>query len=429
MVTYKISKSSIQGNIVVPPSKSQTMRAILFGTLGTGRTQISNYLPSPDAQAMIHAGRLLGAKIQVKPQNSLEIEGLNGQISTVEDVIQAGNSGIVLRFVAAIAALSPHYTVITGDHSIRHNRPIKTLLDALTQLGAFAISTRGDGYAPIVIRGPLIHQEAVLDGRDSQPVSALLIAAALRNKPTTIIVTDPGEKPWVFLTLDWFNRLGISYSNDSYERFELSGNSKIRGFDYTVPADLSSAAFPIAAAVITNSELTLQNINMNDAQGDKAFVFFLQTMGARIEIDEVNNTLTVKPGGSLEGMEIDINSFIDALPIMAVVSCFAKGETRIVNAGIAREKESDRLHAIATELQKMGADIQELPDGLIIRESKLKGNALYSHNDHRIAMALAVAALGATGETAIDAAECVSKTFPDFASIFHSLGAQIEVVE
>lgn len=428
MAHFKVVPSSIQGEITIPPSKSHTLRAILFGAFAEGTTRIANYLSSPDALAMIQACRLVGAKIAIH-NHCLEIEGIAGNVRVFEDVIQAGNSGIVLRFLAAIAALSSHYTVITGDESIRHKRPVKALLDGLQQLGALAISTRGDDFAPVIIRGPLLYEEVELDGKDSQPVSALLIAAALRKAPTKIRVRNPGEKPWIDMTLHWFDLLGIPYQRREYELFEIPGHTKIKSFDYTVPGDLSSAAFPLAAAVVTGSEVTLQNIDMQDIQGDKAFISLLQQVGAPIEIDALSKSLKVRPGSSLNGAEVDINHFIDALPIMAAVACFATSETRIVNAGVAREKESDRLHVMATELKKMGATIQELPEGLVIQPSKLRGAALSSHNDHRVAMALTVAALGAEGNSTIHQTDCVSKTFPDFAQALQSLGVNIESVE
>lgn len=403
------------------------MRAILFGALASGRSVIHHPLISNDAQAMLKAVELLGAKIVTLPSGSLEIEGLNGKIATAEDVISAGNSGIVLRFIAALAALSPHHTVITGDASIRHQRPIQPLLNALTQLGAFAVSTKDDGFAPVIIRGPMTNDRAILSGHDSQPVSALLIAAAFRDKPTELIVRDPGEIPWVMLTLEWLNRLGIRYRCEQFERYQVEGNSQVLGFEYSVPGDFSSAAFPIVAALATDSVLTLDNMDMQDSQGDKEFIFALQQMGARIEINEQAKTITVKPGGNLKGTPIDINDFIDAVPAMAVAGCLAEGETRLVNAAVARQKECDRLHSMTVELKKMGASIEEFPDSLLIRRSSLKGAKLSSHHDHRTAMALAVASLGAEGASTIEDAACIAKTWPDFAKDMKKLGAAIEV--
>lgn len=427
MNCFRARKSNLEGAIAIPASKSHTLRAILFGALAEGKSVINNYLRAADTQSMIHACRLLGAKI-TSQSDRLEIVGLNGNISKVEDVINAGNSGIVCRFITAIAALSPHYTVITGDHSIRHQRPIGSLLVALQHLGAKAISTKGDHYAPVIIQGPLQAGTTTLSGEDSQPVSALLIASAFVSGTTEIYVKNPGEKPWILLTLDWFDRLGIRYENHEFSHYCIFGKSTYQGFDYTVPSDLSSAAFPIAAAIITHSELTLNNIDMNDSQGDKAFIYILQRMGANIEIDADNNRLTVKKGSNLQGMTIDINAFIDAVCILAVVACFASGETRITNAAVARQKECDRLHAITVELQKMGAKVVELSDGLIIQHSSLRGAHLHSHSDHRIAMSLLVAGLAAEGETVIENVDCIAKTYPDVAEAFQSLGAHVEMV-
>lgn len=427
MARLHVSQSSLQGSITVPSSKSHTLRAILFGALATGRSLISHPLISNDAQAMLRAVELLGAKVVTLPSGSLEIEGLNGTISTAEDVISAGNSGIVLRFIAALAALSPHYTVITGDASIRHQRPIQPLLNALTQLGALAVSSKSDGFAPVIIRGPMTTQQAILSGQDSQPVSALLIASAFRDKPTEVIVRQPGEIPWIMLTLEWLNRMGIRYRCEQFERYVIEGNSQIAGFNYSVPGDFSSAAFPIIAALATDSELTLDNMDIQDSQGDKELIFALQQMGARIEIDENNKTILVRSGSSLKGMSIDINDFIDAVPAMAVAGCLAEGETRLKNAAVARQKECDRLHSMTVELKKMGASIEEHPDSLVIRKSRLQGATLFSHHDHRTAMALAVASLCASGASTIEDTACIAKTWPDFARDMKKLGAAIEV--
>lgn len=426
MSTYRVKKSGVSGHITVPASKSHTLRAILFASLAKGKSIIRDYLPSKDAEAMIEACKLLGAKIETYPDR-IEVDGLNGDIKQVEDVINAGNSGIVLRFISAIAALSSNYTVITGDHSIRHQRPVQSLMDALKELGALTVSTRGDGFAPIIIRGPMKKGSVTINGEDSQPVSALMIASAFLEGETTINVTNPGEKPWIQLTLNWFDRLGIRYENSHFEQYKIFGKCRFDGFDYTVPGDFSSAAFPIVAALITDSELVINNIDMNDIQGDKELIYVLQKMGARIEIDDKSKRLIVKPGGKLHGLDIDINTFIDAITILTVVACYSQGETKITNAAVARQKECDRLHAITKELTKMGADIKELPDSLIIKHSKLQGAHVFSHHDHRMAMSLMVAGLGAEGETIIKHAECVAKTYPRVGEAFKAIGAHIEI--
>lgn len=421
---YHIRPSQLAGEISIPPSKSHSMRAILFASLAKGSSVIRDYLHSPDTEAMIKACQLLGADIKIAPQH-LTITGIAGKPQTPNNIIDAGNSGQVLRFIAAIASLNSGYTVITGDDSIRNNRPILPLLEGLTGLGAQAISTQGNGSPPIIIKGPLQGGETHLDGADSQPVSGLLIAAAFAAKPSIIHVSNPGEKPWIDLTLDWFKRLNIPYEQRAYQHYLLPGNTCYAGFDYKVPGDFSSCAFPLVAGLITNSSIALSNVDMLDIQGDKALIYILQAMGANITIEK--SRLVIEKLSALNGASIDVNPCIDALTILAVAACFAKNATVIGGAAIARTKESNRLAAITQELTKMGANISELSDGLLIKPALLKGAVVNSHHDHRIAMSLAVAALAADGESIIENTACVAKSYPAFAQSLQQLGAAIEV--
>jgi 3-phosphoshikimate 1-carboxyvinyltransferase len=426
MTKFLIRPSSLQGTVIVPPSKSHTLRAILFASMANGTSEIRNFLHSPDATSMIEAMRSFGASIEITA-DLLRVRGLAGKLGAAENVIDSGNSGQVLRFVGALAALCPSYTVLTGDHSIRHNRPVQPMLEALSQLGAFAVSSRLDGYAPIIVRGPMQPGHAHLSGEDSQPVSGLLIATAFLPGKSTIEVSNPGEKPWIDLTLYWMQKMGIEISHQNYARYTVAGSAQFDSFSLLIAGDFSSAAFPIAAALVTNSELMLANIDMHDCQGDKKLIDILKQMGAKIEIDEDKQTLRVRKDSTLHGMRIDVNDLIDATPILSVIGCFAEGTTEIVGASIARKKESDRLHAMATELKKMGAAIEERPDGLVISKSALHGGHLSSWRDHRIAMSLSVAALGASGKSLIEGTECIAKTYPSFAHDFRAVKADIEM--
>jgi len=425
MKSFKIKTSTLAGRITAPPSKSHSMRAILFASMASGESIITNCLASPDVDAMISACQQLGAVIK-RDDNTLVITGVAGKPSLPDDVIDAGNSGQVLRFVAAISALIDGHVIFTGDHSVRHNRPIQPLLDGLSQLGATCISTKNDGHAPAIIKGPIHAGEVTIHGQDSQPVSGLLIAAAFLEGKTVINVTHPGETPWIGLTLSWFDRLGIEYQNNNFEKYIVHCNSVIDSFNYTVPGDFSSIAFPLVAALITHSEITIDNVDMSDAQGDKKIIDVLVRMGANIEID--NRTLIVKPNGVLQGANIDVNDFIDAVTILAVVGCFAEGTTVLNNAGIARKKECDRLSAITSELKKMGADITETEDALIINRSTLSGAQCRSYHDHRIAMSTAVAGFAANSESLINNIACVQKSYPNFVDDMSALGCNIEVI-
>lgn len=424
MADLQIAPSKLKGDVVIPPSKSHTLRAIVFASLAKGTSTIKNFLKSPDTNAMIHAVKLLGAKI-VEENDTLFIEGCNGSFKAAEDVIDCRNSGQVLRFIGALSSLSPTYTVLTGDNSIRHNRPVKPLLDALENLGVFAKSSRNDSHAPIIIKGPFLSSHTEIEGSDSQPVSGLLIASAFAKHPISISVKNPGELPWIDLTLYWLDKFQIPYQRKGYSYFKLKGSAEINGFTYEVPGDFSTAAFPLASALLTNSEITLHNLDLDDPQGDKALIPLLQKMGALFAINKNEKTIKVLKSTPLEGISIDINSCIDALPILSVIGCFARGKTEIFNGSIARKKESDRISAIVSELRKMGAIIEEKDDGLIISPSDLKGATLSSHEDHRIAMSLAVAALAATNSSTITSTTCIQKTYPTFFDDFANLGASI----
>jgi len=428
MKNYRVHASHLSAIASIPSSKSQSIRAILFATLANGMSTIENALNSPDIVAMISACRQLGAEIQ-QHGNQLLIKGVNGCPNTPDDVIDSGNSGQVLRFIACLAGLQNQYIVLTGDASIRHSRPVKPLLEALPALGMTCESMRGDGYAPLIIKGPFKGDSTSLSGEDSQPVSGLLMALAFKAGTTTIRVRDPGEKPWIGLTLKWLERFQVPYQHHNFEEYQITGKATIPGFSYRVPGDLSSLSYPLVAAIITQSEIVIRDIDMTEPQGDKAIVAVLQKMGAKIQINESDNSLSVAKTEALQGIEVDVNDFIDCITIIAVVGCFASGTTKITGAGIARRKESDRITAIRQELQKMGASIEELPDGLIVHQSQLHAAEVKSHHDHRIAMSLAVAAMASTGETVIHDIQCVQKSFPNFAGIMQSLGASISVDE
>jgi 3-phosphoshikimate 1-carboxyvinyltransferase len=238
------------------------------------------------------------------------------------------------------------------------------------------------------------------------------------------MVENPGEIPWVDMTLDWLKRLGIQVKHENHRFYQIFGGAKINGFHYIVPADFSSAAFPLAAALLTRSSLVLSGLNLDDCQGDKMIFPILEQMGARFTLHD--RMVTIHENGPLKGATIDINGCIDALPILAVIATHATTPTEIYNASIARTKETDRIFAISQELRKMGAIMEEKPDGLIIHPSKLNGAHLTSYSDHRIAMSLTVAALSASSPSTIDGVECMEKTYGSFVADLKNLGANIE---
>ncbi len=395
------------------------MRALIFALMGKGESVIHNPLFSPDTDKMIEAISAFGAKVKVY-KDHLVVEGADGKLQRPKDVIQAGNSGLVLRFIAGIASLVDSYVIITGDESIRERRLIKPLLDTLDAQGVFAKSAPLTGKAPVLIKGPLSPGIMSIEGSDSQPVSSLLITTSFLQGISEISVQNPGEKPWIDLTLEWIAYLGGRIERKDYSHYKVFGGLCYKGFEVTIPGDFSTATYPLAAALITGQSMRVSGLSFNDHQADKHFVEILQKMGALISIEKEG--IVLQKTSSFQGIVASIDHCIDTLPLLAVIACFATSSTTITGATMARHKESDRISSIVEELQKMGACIEEKEDGMVIHPCSLKGAHLKSHEDHRIALSLLVAACGAESESVLEGVEVIAKTYTRFIEEFGSLG-------
>ena len=415
-----VERSAIGGTVRIPGSKSHTIRALAIATLAEGTSHIYEPLDSLDTQACAAVCRGLGARIRMG--DDWLVEGTGGHPACPDNVLDVGNSGTTLYITLSMAALTNGWSVFTGDEQIR-SRPAAPLLEALRGLGAEAMSTRGDGRAPLLIRGPLWGGKVAIECPTSQYLSSLLITCPLADGEAEIDVLRLNESPYVEMTLGWLDEQGIQYEREGFERFAVPGGQSYKAFQKPIPADFSSATFFLCAAAITGAEVTLLGLEKGDTQGDKAVVDYLAAMGA--EVEWIDGGVRIR-GRALTGVELDLNATPDALPAMAVAACFAEGETRLVNVPQARIKETDRLAVMREELAKMGASIEELPDGLVIQGGGLKGAAVEGHSDHRVVMALAVAGLGAEGTTEITTAEAAAVTFPTFVELMNSLGARIE---
>jgi 3-phosphoshikimate 1-carboxyvinyltransferase len=258
----------------------------------------------------------------------------------------------------------------------------------------------------------------------SQYLSALLINCPLADGDTLIHVPLLNEAPYVEITLDWIRGHGIRLEQDGLREFRIPGGQQYRPVDRAIPADFSSATFFLGAGALDQSDIILRGLDMNDTQGDKAVVDFVRQMGAEVTVTE--DAIRVRAKG-LVGREFDLNDTPDALPMMAVLGCFARGTTRLVNVPQARIKETDRIAVMASELQKMGGLVEELEDGIVVHESALHGAEVEGYGDHRVVMALAVAGCMAPGTTVVHGAEAAAVTYPQFADHMRSLGALIEI--
>ena len=421
---YFVKKSSLSGAVAIAGSKSHTIRALVCGLLSEGTSEIIAPLDSSDTRSCLAMVRQFGANVEEKNDRWI-VEGRGGDLLVPDDVVDVGNSGTSLYFGMGIAALANGTTVFTGDAQIR-NRPADGLLRAINDLGGNAFSTRENGKPPLVVQGKITGGTTSVEAVTSQYLSAMLLAAPYAMGDTTILVPLLNEAPYVTMTLDWLDLMKAQFSNNRMKEFFIPGNQKYHCFKRQVPADFSSATFFMAAAAVTGSTLELRGLDFNDSQGDREVVNILEKMGAGVEKKEQSIVIS---GGVLKGGTFDLNAIPDALPALSVVACFAEGETRLVNVPQARLKETDRIAVMNRELSKMGAEIEELKDGLVIQGKRLQGTQVDGHHDHRVVMALAVAGMAAQGETIIDTAESVSVTFPDFFRLMQAGGCNIEATE
>jgi 3-phosphoshikimate 1-carboxyvinyltransferase len=422
-----VKKSRLKGTVLIPGSKSHTIRAVAIASLAAGESLIHNPLDSSDTKAAVDCYRALGAEINTSDPRLWKVTGTGGAITPPPEIIDVGNSGTTLRIAMGSASLAQAGQTIsfTGDEQIQ-TRPVGPLIVALGELGAKCTSLKNNGKVPVEITGKLTGGKTAIAATTSQYLSSLLLCAPLASEDSQIDVTLLNEPGYVQMTLDWLDKQQIEYDNQQMRTFKIKGNQSYKAFDATIPADFSSATFFLCAAAISAEQVTLLGLDFTDSQPDKAVVDYLKAMGADITIGP--NSVTVK-AAKLKGAELDMNKTPDALPAMAVTAAFAKGTTKLLNVPQARSKETDRIKCMAEELKKMDLNVEELPDGLIIEGSQPKPAELHGWADHRIVMALSLAGMNLDAQCSIDTAEAISVTFPGYVELMKALGAYMEVLE
>jgi 3-phosphoshikimate 1-carboxyvinyltransferase len=416
-----VKTSCLSGVVQIPGSKSHTIRAVAIASLANGASRIHKPLISSDALSAVDCYRALGAEIDTENDDLWAINGINGQI---------GNSGSTMDLaIGTCALISPKKEVLlTGDHQIQ-KRPVGPILNAVNDLGANGHTHKNNGCPPLTVSGKLRGGKTTLECKSSQYLSSLLLACPLAEGDTEITVPLLYEPDYARITLDWLDKQKIQYEmKDDLSWFRIPGGQKYTAFDLPIPADFSSATFFLCAGALIGEEILIQGLDFEDSQPDKAVADYLIAMGADLSCSKDG----IHIGRSeLIGCEIDMNRTPDALPAMAVTACFAEGETRLVNVPQAREKETDRIACMAKELAKIGADVEELPDGLIIRGHKdgtnLTAAPVSGYGDHRIVMAMSIAGMALDGSMTIDTAEAMNVTFPEYITLMTQLGARMEI--
>ncbi len=421
-----------------------------MATLAEGTSTIHNPLPSADCLSTAAAVPLIGAEVNLnletedKSGNDWVVKGAGKNLHLPEDVVNVGNSGSLLYFLSPVAATLDGWSVFTGDDSIR-KRPVHHVVDVINQMGAQAHITKpGNKGCPLIVKGPCNPEKPIVtEGSiSSQYITGLMMSALRLKKPLEIELTDPKETPYLTMTQKWLEKVGAKVEmSPDFKKIKVEGPESFNAFDCTIPSDWEAVAFPLIAALISDSSIVIDNMDGSGTQGDDAIVQVLQSIGADIVWDKEKQTLTVNglskskdgigrlttenlPNGQLH---VNLSGYPDAICAVAVISCFTEGTVYIEDIAVCRRKETDRIEVLKKELEKLGAQIETGPDFMIIHghspltkdgkanpDFKLHGGIVESYDDHRVAMSLACLGLGLSdGEKIIvNDAQCCAVSFP-----------------
>ncbi len=407
--------AGVDAAVAVPGSKSLTQRALIAAALAEGESRLMGPLVSEDTEYSSRALMQMGVGIR-KEQDAWIIQGNSGVIQASPETIFLGNNGTATRFLTSVAALGNSVFTIDGDERM-HERPIGPLLVALRGWGVDICSLGDTDCPPLRLnsRGILGGETILPEGKSSQYLSSLLLVAPYSQHPAVLQVDgEVFSKPYVTMTMAVMADFGIRVQYAKDYRFFSIPQGCYQGRDYQIEGDASNASYFWAAAAVAGGRVTVTNVPAISLQGDIGLVPLLARMGC--EVSQVGNGITVERRGRLEGIAVDMADMPDVVPTLAVVAAFAHGRTVISNIAHLRIKECDRLHAVVTELAKMGARVEERGDSMIIEGDggeNLRGVQIETYKDHRMAMSFAVAGLRTPG-LCISGADCVAKSFPDF---------------
>ncbi|HET9113363.1 MAG TPA: 3-phosphoshikimate 1-carboxyvinyltransferase [Burkholderiales bacterium] len=413
-----------RGTVQLPGSKSLSNRILLLAALAEGQTQVNGLLDSDDTRVMLTALASLGVNIERHGDSrNYRVNGIAGHFPQAAAKLFLGNAGTAFRSLTAVLALSSGNYRLSGVARM-HERPIGDLVDALRQLGAQVEYLEKEGYPPLQIASCVPNDDAWVSVRgsvSSQFLTGLLLAAPLTKRAMTVQVE--GElisRPYVDITLNLMQRFGVSVTRDGRQRFHIAAGQTYRSpGSIAVEGDASSASYFLAAGVIGGGPVRVEGVGCTSIQGDVRFADALAQMGARIAYED--NAVIAAAGDELHGIDADFNHIPDAAMTIAMVALFAKGETVLRNIASWRVKETDRIHAMATELRKVGATVEEGADYLRIAPPlKLRPATIDTYDDHRMAMCFSLASLGGAA-IRINDPQCVNKTFPDYFTVFSAL--------
>lgn len=410
-----VDPSAIKGKIKAPASKSMTQRAIAAALLADGQSIIHNPSYCDDSLAAMSIAVGLGARVEPE---AIELK-INGSVELKEPKLNCGESGLAIRMFSPIAALYPTEITMVGANSLK-KRPMIMIEEALKQLGVKCSSA--GGFLPLTIHGPIKGGFCEIDGSiSSQLLTGLLMALPLASKDSEIKVNNLKSKPYIDMTIRLLNSFGIKIHNTDYKQFRIPGNQKYIPGSYTVEGDWSGGAFLLVAGAI-NGNLSVVGLNKESLQSDRAIISALEKAGAHIKINE--NQIDISKS-ELKAFDFDATDCPDLFPPLVALASFCTGVSTIKGVSRLIHKESNRGETLKEEFNKMNIKIEIKDDLMLITGGKPQGAHVESHEDHRIAMAVAVTALGAAGKVYIRDSQCVVKSYPGFFDDLRTLGVVV----
>ena len=421
MIEIQPIRKPLDATIAVPGSKSYTNRALLVAAMARGVSTLTGALFSDDTRYMSASLRKLGVKIDADEKRArFDIHGNGGEIPVSEADLYIGNSGTTSRSLTVYVSLGHGKFVIDGDEPMRHGRPIADLLNALRQIGVSARTQFENGHLPVIVEADgLAGGKTRLDiTKSSQFLTALLLIAPYAKNGMEIEVLGNRTMPYIDITRSVMTAFGVQVISEDYKFFRIEGGQQYQPRVYHIEPDASNASYFFAAAALTGGCVTVQHLNLDSAQGDLQFVHILEQMGCQTTVS--NTGITVTGPRQLKGIDVDMRTISDTALTLAAIAPFADSKVTIRNIEHTRWQETDRIHAMVTELRKLGVPVVEHRDGLEISPASITPAAIDTYEDHRVAMAFSLVGLKASG-IRINDPECVSKTFPDYFQVFEQL--------
>lgn len=421
MIEIQPLRKPFDATVEVPGSKSYTNRALLVAAMASGTSTVTGALFSDDTRYMCNALQKLGVEIDAdEKQARFDVYGNGGDIPVSGAELYIGNSGTTSRSLTAYVSLGHGKFVVDGDEPMRHGRPISDLLDALWQIGVSARSQFENGHLPVIVEASgLEGGKTRLDvGKSSQFLTALLLIAPCAKDGMEIEVVGAREMPYIDITLSVMEAFGVQVINEDYKFFRIEGGQQYQPRAYNVEPDASSASYFFAAAALTGGRVTVQHLHLDSAQGDVQFLNILEQMGCQVTTSDIG--ITVTGPRQLKGIDVDMRAISDTSLTLAAIAPFADSKVTIRNIEHTRWQETDRIHAMVTELRKLGVPVVEHRDGLEISPAPITPTAIDTYDDHRMAMAFSLIGLKTQG-IRINDPECVSKTFPDYFEVLQRL--------